>query len=120
MRGELFNQHDVDSGLNLIVVSYFDRMYSDNRFLDVIENIIKKHGFNTDGAYCNFPDMDSYYEEEHFEGVEFAIGYPPEEDEIVIVSEEVCFKYVRLACEKYLQLHPEDTDKVNTLLAKIP
>ncbi|HFO3598946.1 TPA: ribonuclease toxin immunity protein CdiI, partial [Escherichia coli] len=47
-------------------------------------------------------------------------GYPPDEDDIVIVSEETCFEYVRLACEKYLQLHPEDTEKVNKLLSKIP
>ncbi|WP_166296714.1 ribonuclease toxin immunity protein CdiI, partial [Photorhabdus tasmaniensis] len=35
-------------------------------------------------------------------------------------SEETCYHYVRLACEKYLKLHPEDTDKVNELLTKIP
>ncbi|WP_391592670.1 ribonuclease toxin immunity protein CdiI [Yersinia aleksiciae] len=46
-------------------------------------------------------------------------GYPPEEDDTVIVSEETCFEYVRLACEKYLQLHPEDTNKVNTLLSQL-
>ncbi|SXD25291.1 Uncharacterised protein [Klebsiella aerogenes] len=38
----------------------------------------------------------------------------------LIVPEFVGFKYVRLACEKYIQLHPEDTEKVNELLAKIP
>ncbi|HDM8289233.1 TPA: hypothetical protein P0N70_000960 [Yersinia enterocolitica] len=38
----------------------------------------------------------------------------------VIVPESVDFKYVKLACEKYLQLHPEDTDKVKTLLAQLP
>lgn len=120
MRKELFNQHDVDSGLNLIIVSYFDRMYEDGRFLEVIEHIIKKIGFSTDGAYCNFPDMNSYYEEEHFEGVEFAVGYPPEEDDTVIVSEKTFFEYVRLACEKYLQLHPEDIAQINNLLTQIP
>ncbi|HFO6612835.1 TPA: ribonuclease toxin immunity protein CdiI, partial [Escherichia coli] len=79
-----------------------------------------KESYILDGIYCNFPDMNSYDESEHFEGVEFAVGYPPDEDDIVIVSEETCFEYVRLACEKYLQLHPEDTEKVNKLLSKIP
>ncbi|MCT8354579.1 ribonuclease toxin immunity protein CdiI [Photorhabdus kayaii] len=36
------------------------------------------------------------------------------------MPESVGFEYVRLACEKYLQLHPEDEDKVRTLLAKMP
>ncbi|MCA6222769.1 ribonuclease toxin immunity protein CdiI [Photorhabdus sp. UCH-936] len=36
------------------------------------------------------------------------------------VSEETCYHYVRLACEKYLKPHPEDTTKVNELLAKVP
>ncbi|AHK18717.1 hypothetical protein BF17_04735 [Yersinia similis] len=120
MRKELFSQKDVNDGLNLVIVSYFDRMYEDDRFLEVIKYISKKIGFNTDGAYCNFPDMNSYDESEHFEGVEFAVGYPYSEADIVIVNEETCFKYVRLSCEKYLHRHPEDTDKVNKLLANIP
>jgi len=33
MKKELFSQDDVDSGLNVVVVSYFDRMYEDNKFL---------------------------------------------------------------------------------------
>ncbi|UDJ80720.1 ribonuclease toxin immunity protein CdiI [Kosakonia oryzae] len=117
---ELFNQQDVDNGLNVVVVSYFDRMYEDGKFLQVLEFLSKKRTLNVDGAYCSFPDMDSYDEDEHFEGVEFAVGYPPPEADTVIVSEKTCYHYVRLACEKYLKLHPEDMEKVNELLAKIP
>ena len=78
MRKELFTQQDVDNGLNLIIVSYFDRMYEDGDFIRAIELFANGGALNTDGAYCNFPDMDSYDESEHFEGVEFAMGYPPE------------------------------------------
>lgn len=99
--------------------SYFDLIYNENRFLDAVESIVNKGSYILDGIYCNFPDMNSYDESEHFEGVEFAVGYPPDEDDIVIVSEETCFEYVRLACEKYLQLHPENTEKVKKLLSKI-
>lgn len=119
MRNELFSQQDVDDGLNLIIVSYFERMYEDDKFLDAIDLLSKKWTLNVDGAYCNFPDMNSYDESEHFEGVEFAIGYPPTEDDTVLVSEETCYRYVRLSCDKYLHLHPEDTEKINKLLAKI-
>lgn len=120
MNKNLFDMSDVHSGLNEIIVGYFNIMSSDKNFLEVIEHIIIKVGFNTDGAYCNFPDMDSYDESEHFEGVEFAVGYPASEADTVIVSEEVCYQYVRLACERYLQLNPEDTERLNNLLDKLP
>ncbi|WP_353605272.1 ribonuclease toxin immunity protein CdiI [Enterobacter cancerogenus] len=120
MSKNLFDMSDVDSGLNEIVVGYFNIMSSSRNFLEVIEHIVGQVGFNTDGAYCNFPDMNSFDESEHFEGVEFAVGYPPSEAETVIVSEEACYQYVRLACERYLKLHPADTQKVNSLLAKLP
>ncbi|MBS9431563.1 ribonuclease toxin immunity protein CdiI [Photorhabdus hainanensis] len=116
----LFGKLSDSSTLEENVTAYFDIMYNDNLFLKAIENIVQKNSFVIDGAYCNFPDMDSYYGEEHFEGVEFACGYPPEDDDISIVSEEICNKYVRLACEKYLYRHPEDKDKINALLAKMP
>jgi len=120
MRKELFNQQDVDDGLNIVIVSYFDRMYEDGKFLDAIELLSRRWTLNVDGAYCNFPNMNSYDESEHFEGVEFATGYPPTEEGTVIVSEEVCYQYVHLACEKYLKLHPEDTGEVKKTLAKMP
>lgn len=120
MSKNLFEMSDVYSGLNEVVVGYFNIMSSGRNFLEVIEHIVGRVGFNTDGAYCNFPDMNSFDESEHFEGVEFAVGYPPSEAETVIVSEKACDQYVRLACEKYLHLHPEDTDKINELLARIP
>ncbi|WP_380184864.1 ribonuclease toxin immunity protein CdiI [Kalamiella sp. sgz302252] len=120
MGKELFNQKDIDEGLNLVIISYFERLYDENKFLEAIELLSKKWTLNVDGAYCNFPDMNSYDESEHFEGVEFAIGYPPEKDDTVIVSEDICYQYVRLACEKYLRLHPEDTGKVEELMTKLP
>lgn len=103
-----------------IIKNYFDLMYNEGRFLDAIENIVHKESYMLDGIYCIFPDMNSYDEDEHFEGVQFAVGYPPTDEDTVTVSEETCYHYVRLACEKYLRLHPEDTDKINELLAKIP
>lgn len=120
MNKNLFEMSDVHSGLNEVIVGYFNIMFSDKKILDAIENIIKKVGFNTDGAYCNFPDMESYDESEHFEGVEFAVGYPPSEADTIIVSEEICYYYIRLSIERYAKLHPEDTEKVNGLLAKLP
>lgn len=120
MKKELFTQDDIHNGLNLIIVSYFDRMYEDGDFIEALVLFSKGGSLNKDGSYCNLPDMNSFDESEHFEGVEFAFGYPPSEAETIIVSEETCYQYVRLACEKYLKLHPEDTQKVSSLLDKLP
>lgn len=118
---ELFTQEDVDTGLNLIVVSYFDIMYDNGCFLKVLDYMVQKIGFSTDGAYCHFAcEYDGFLDDMIFkEGVFFAIGYPPEKNDEVIVSEETCYHYVKLACKRYLALHPEDTDKVNNILAEI-
>ena len=120
MNKNLFEMSDVYAGLDEVIIGYFNAMFSGRNFLDVIEHIVKRQGFNTDGADCNFPDMNSYDESEHFEGVEFAVGYPPSEADTVIVSEETCYHYVRLACERFLTLHPEHSLKINSLIDKIP
>ncbi|MBA0206316.1 ribonuclease toxin immunity protein CdiI [Pectobacterium aroidearum] len=95
-------------------------MYEENRFLEAVKLLSRKWTLNIDGAYCNFPDMNSYDESEHFEGVEFAIGYPPTEEETIIVSEEICYQYVHLACERYVKFHPENAEKVNFFWKKYP
>lgn len=80
---------------------------------------MKRWGFSTDGAYCNFPDENSRFDEDYFDGVEFAYGYPPKDEDTVVVSEVICAECIRLACEKYLQCHPEETAKVKELLGKL-
>ncbi|WP_375334993.1 ribonuclease toxin immunity protein CdiI [Gilliamella apicola] len=37
-----------------------------------------------------------------------------------MVSESTCYHYVRLACEKYIELQAEDTNQIAELLAKMP
>ncbi|PIT48016.1 ribonuclease toxin immunity protein CdiI [Snodgrassella communis] len=118
MKTKLFDNRD--SNVYEVITTYFNIMYSDGCFLETVNYLINKIGFSTDGAYCHFPDMNSYDENEHFEGVEFAVGYPPTANDTIIVSEETCYQYIRIACEKYLNLHPEEKDKIDELLAKIP
>ena len=113
---ELFGQPYDESDPCWVVKGYFDRMYHDGRFIKALELIVKRWGCSTDGAYCNFPDLDSLSEEENFEGVEFSYGYPPGIENTVVVSEDVCAKYIRLACDKYWEFHPEDRTKVEVFL----
>ncbi|MBG5928983.1 ribonuclease toxin immunity protein CdiI [Providencia rettgeri] len=104
-----------------VIKTYFDRMYNDHRFLDVVDHIVHKIGYSTDGAYCHFAcEYDGFLDDMIFkEGFFFAIGYPPEKEDEIVVSEETCFHYVRLACEKYLKVHSEDLASVSTLLSKM-
>lgn len=61
--------------------------------------------------------MNSYFEEDHFEGVRFSSGYILEEDASVIVSDEVFRDYLKLACDKYLKFHSGNAGKVHKLLS---
>lgn len=113
---ELFGQPYDRQDSYWVIKAYFDRMYDDGRFVEAVEFLVKRWGFSTDGAYCDFPDVNSYFEEDHFEGVRFSSVYLLEEDVSVIVSDEVFREYLRLACDKYLKCHPGDTGKVTELL----
>ncbi|WP_241361022.1 ribonuclease toxin immunity protein CdiI, partial [Pseudomonas aeruginosa] len=65
---ELFGQPYSESDPYWVVKGYFDRMYDDGYFIEAVGYIVKRWGFSTDGAYCNFPDENSPFDEEHFEG----------------------------------------------------
>ncbi len=96
----------------------FDIIYDEGNFLEYIDLIVrKKMNVHSEGAHCIFPDMDDYDDELHFEGVMFIFGdYAPEEK--LIVSEQECFKLIQMACERYIARHPEDTEKVQEILAQ--
>ncbi|WCD82660.1 ribonuclease toxin immunity protein CdiI [Pseudomonas sp. TUM22785] len=113
---ELFGQPYNESDPCWVVKGYFDRMYNDNCFIEAVGYLVRRWGFSTDGAYCNFLDEDGSFDGGHFEGVEFSYGYPPADADTVVVSETVCSEYILLSCEKYLQRHPEDAVKVKKLL----
>ncbi|MFV3329996.1 ribonuclease toxin immunity protein CdiI [Pseudomonas sp. NY15437] len=116
---ELIGQPYSDSDPYWAVKGYFDRIFHDGNFITSLELLVRKWGFSTDGACCNFPELDSLFEEEHFDGVEFAYGYPTRAEDTVVVSEADCSKYIRLACKKYVNLHPQDAIRANGLLNQL-
>ncbi|MFP1814116.1 ribonuclease toxin immunity protein CdiI [Lonsdalea quercina] len=115
MNEYLFKKIDYENDNEWVLKDFFNSLHLQGKFLYGVNNIIKRRGFVINETYLHYPDLQDIDPEFHFEGIMFGVW----EGEI-IVSEDVGFKYTRLACEKYLQLHPEDTDKINELLAKLP
>jgi len=115
MNEYIFKNIDYDNDPEWVIKDCFNSVNLYGKFVWGVEYIINRIGFVIDETCCNFPDWDDSDPECHFDGIMFCVW----EGEI-IVPEKIGFKYVRLACEKYLELHPEDTNKVNELLTKIP
>lgn len=115
---EIFGQPYDSSDRFWIVKAYFDFMYKDGYFFDAIENISKKWGFGTDTVSCSFPDKNSLFKENHFDGVEFSFGVSPDDD-VVVVSENECLEIARLACMKYAELHPNCSERIDAVIEKL-
>lgn len=114
MSDYLFKKIDYDNDPDWIIKEFFNSLNVGGKFLWALPYVIDKVGCGIDETFCSFPDLNDPDPEYHFEGIMFGVWKGE-----IIVPEAVAFKYVRLACEKYLDLHPEDTEKVNELLAKI-
>lgn len=97
----------------LIVGGYMDSTYYSGNFLNAIYYVlVEKDGFCEEGADCYYPDSNSPYPEDHFEGIRFEIGGLCDPRYQVHVSEEKGFMYFKQACMHFLELHPEDIYKV--------
>ena len=112
---ELFGQPYEPLDPYWVIKAYFDIMYDNGLFIKAISYLGKRWGFGTDGAHCDFPDMNSYFREEHFKGVRFSYGYPSSDDSI-IVSEDIFCEWLELACFKFLERSPESVKEINGLL----
>lgn len=111
----LFEAIDYEKDKFGIVKEFFNSINMSKKFLYGLSLMAEGVGFCFDETYFHFPDLESSGDELRFEGLMFGVF-----DEEVIVSEADGYNLARLACNKYLQLHPEDTSKVNELLTKLP
>ncbi|RBL86189.1 hypothetical protein DDE05_12060 [Streptomyces cavourensis] len=116
---KLFDQSFDKSDSLWVLKVYFNIIYSDGNFIDAADRISRRWGFSTDGAYCRFPDMNSFDSDEHFEGVEFTYGISPNESTI-IVSDKVCVEFLKRACEIYISRHPEYSLKITEIISRLP
>ncbi|WP_250151147.1 ribonuclease toxin immunity protein CdiI [Photorhabdus akhurstii] len=115
MNKQLFGKVDYNNDPEWVMKEFFNSIYLQRKFLWALPFIVKKCGCCVNETDCTFPDLEDSDPAYHFEGIMFSV-YSGE----IIVPESVGFEYVRMACEKYLQLHPEDADQVNSLLTQLP
>ena len=89
-------------------------------FIEYVSSFInKKEGVGDENGGCRFPnDLDEYelfndYGGKPFEGVE--CWY---QDYNIVVSEEEFFNVLRQACERYIELHPDEKDELQKIMAQ--
>ena len=97
---------------------YFSIIYEYGYFITAIySTLVEYDGFSTEGCYWYYPDMNSPFPEDKFEGVYFSVGFNDPE-QTVYVSEQISFKYAREACEHFWGLHPEHKDFLSGIINK--
>ncbi|MBV4481232.1 ribonuclease toxin immunity protein CdiI [Pseudomonas khavaziana] len=111
----IFKGIDYDNDEFWVVKEFFNSINMSKKFLCGLSLLADGVGFCFDEAYFHLPDLEGSDEELKFDGLMFGVF-----DGEVVVSETDGYRLVRLACEKYLQLHPEDITKVNELIAGLP
>lgn len=94
----------------LFPVQAFFNAVSDFNFVEVVSRLLRGIGHSSDYAHCRFPD-DLDPGEETFDGVQFSLF----EDSVVITIEELN-RYVREACQSYLDCYPDEQDEIGKLL----
>lgn len=84
----------------------FSVFYNDANFLTAVYSVLAKYdSFSDEWNYWRYPDNNSSFREEHFRGICFANGY--DDNDSIYVTEQECFEYTKQACERFLEIHPE-------------
>ena len=95
---------------------YFSSIYEDGYFIEAIySTLVEYDGFFTEGHYWYYPDMNSPYQADRFEGVCFSVGFSNPEEKIYI-SERESFEHAKKACERFWQLHPEHKEFLTEII----
>lgn len=112
----LFGVFD-DSDSQWVAKCYFDRMNELGAFVKAVDYISRGCGYGFDGAYCAFPDADSFYEEDRFDGVRFMYGYGSDA-ETLFLSEVECFALMESACKSYVESGGERGGEIVKILSE--
>lgn len=99
-----------------VVQRFFDEAYDYTDFVWVVALVASRTGYINDDISCRFPDSTSFDEEDHFDGVEFGVDRPSVGPRKVVVTDAECRKWLQEACNRYVRLHPEQADAVDTAI----
>ena len=99
------------------IKDYFNAIYRSGHLERAIKEILKKEGYSLDYNQCMFPEDNSYDDYDHFEGVEFEMGYMDDESSI-IVSEKECLSFVKEVIFLYENMRPDRKGFADADLAK--
>ncbi|HZG76702.1 MAG TPA: ribonuclease toxin immunity protein CdiI [Paenibacillus sp.] len=102
------------------------RMYytnlGDGYFLDALQNYTEGKGFGLGEIWCVFAGELKPWEEGYFgeDGVAYYFDYPVvEKDEVLVVNNDVFFRYLQQACSAFVERNPIHEAEVNELLVAI-
>lgn len=100
-------RHCIVEDLDLTIQGCFSILYADGVFLESIYAILVDYdSAGVEGCWWYYPDLNSPYPDDVFDGVCFEIGFDSP-DTKVYVSEQFSFNYAKKACERFLEIHPE-------------
>lgn len=118
IKGALFENPYNGEEPNDLARFYFDRIYVSGLFINALEKIAERQCLSVDGIYCDFGDINSDDEYYRYAGVKIEIDFydPPKID---IIDEGVFIKWARIACERYIKIHPENKLEVENIISKL-
>ncbi|AEV68255.1 ribonuclease toxin immunity protein CdiI [Acetivibrio clariflavus] len=100
------------------MINYFNRL-NDKDFKEAITLFSKDCGFGIDYYSCSFASNWHPLEDGYFEsGVQFVDSSGGNERK-VIVDYATFYKFLKMACDDYLEDHPEEQNKVEEALKTI-
>ncbi len=114
----LFEAYD-DRDPQWVAKAYFDRIYELGIFVRVGGQLSSGNGYGVDGAYCAFPDPDSFYEEDRFEGVRFIYGQGDGAETLFLSGAEF-FALMEAACKSYVESAGEGGVELIKIISESP
>ncbi|AIQ53438.1 ribonuclease toxin immunity protein CdiI [Paenibacillus sp. FSL R7-0331] len=112
----------IESNKELELIDLYYSNLGDGYFLDALKNYSNGEGFGLGGIWCVFAEELQPWEEGYFgeHRVTYYFDYPAvEKDEILVVDNNVFYRYLQEAVDKFLRRNPSCELEVKELLIAI-
>lgn len=101
------------------MINFFNNLQN-YKFMEVPNCFSKDTGFENEYHICSFASSWYPQEEGYFEsGVQFVDATGTSAQQLVIVDYVAFYKFLKMACENYLETHPQDRGKTEDDLKTI-